>query len=141
MVSPYEGLLDQAMAAYQRQRQKSGELYRELNHITETVTAPRQVVKVTVGQQGEVTDLTFPTAAFKNMTGTELATVILKTIGQAQSQLRARSATLLAPSLPAGLSAEELLAGTADLEALLPARPWNAEDADQPFGESGATGR
>jgi DNA-binding protein YbaB len=115
------------MAEYQRAREKSAELYRELSNVTETVTAPRQVVKVTVGQTGGVIDLSFPTQAFKNMPGTDLATVILKTIGQAQAQMQARTAALLAPNLPAGVSAEDLISGKADLDALLPSRPRRSE--------------
>jgi hypothetical protein len=136
MASPYESILDQAMAEYGRQREQSGELYRQLNSVTETAVAARQVVRVTVGRQGEVTELTFPNAAYKNMTGVELSAVILKTIAQAHAQMRARAAELLAPSLPPGVSATDLMSGNVDLEALLPAVPRFADIVDEvPGGE------
>ncbi len=125
-MAPDESMLDQALAHYQRQRERSAELYQQMREVTETVTAPRQVVKVTVGPSG-VTDLSFPSHAYKNMPGTELASVILKTIGQAQQRMQARSAELLAPTLPAGVSAEDLMNGKADLAALLPERPRRSE--------------
>jgi hypothetical protein len=137
MPSANENMLEQAMAEYQRQRERSSELYRELSDVTETVTAPRQVVKVTVGQTGGVLDLSFPTPAFKNMPGTELATVILKTIGQAQAQMQARAAALLAPSLPAGISAEDLISGKANIDALLPATPRRSEFTGPTAGHEG----
>lgn len=141
MASSYDVVLEQALADYERQRARAGEVYRELNDISETVTAPRQVVKVTVGQQGEVTDLTFPTAAFKNLTATELAAVIVKTINQAHAQVRARAATVLAPDLPDGISPEDLVSGKIDLGSLIPASPRFPEVTAETESDQGARTR
>jgi hypothetical protein len=81
------------------------------------------VVSVTVGRAGEVTDLKFPTNAYKNMTATELASVILKTIEDARDQALAQSAELLAPMLPAGLDAQAVVRGTADLTTVFGEEP------------------
>ena len=128
MANQYEALLDQALAEAAQARERSADLYRELNDLSETATSARQEVKVTVGRQGELTDLSFPSSGFKKMTGPELAAVIVKTAAQAQSQLRARAAALMAPSMPAGVSAEDLIAGKADVQAWLPRTIGSVEE-------------
>jgi hypothetical protein len=83
------------------------------------VTSPRQVVTATVGPHGEVIGLAFPTSAYKRMAPAELATVIIKTIQEAREKSLSQSADLLRPMLPKGFSAEDMLSGKADVQAML----------------------
>jgi DNA-binding protein YbaB len=123
MTSPYEEILNDTLGDYRRKRAQLLEMQQELSAVTGAATAPRQVVSVTVGRYGEVTDLKFPTSAYKRLTPAELATVIKSTIDDARSQAMQRSAELLAPMLPEGLSASALVSGNADLSSMLPEEP------------------
>jgi DNA-binding protein YbaB len=128
MSSRYEQLADQAAAAYQKRLDDLAESRRKLAEVSATVVAPRQVVSVTVGGQGEITDVKFPVSAYKDMAPAELADVIMKTVKDAREQALGKSAKVLAPMLPEGFSAEAIVTGTADLRSMLPAEPRALED-------------
>ncbi|HYQ66233.1 YbaB/EbfC family nucleoid-associated protein [Actinophytocola sp.] len=118
-----EQALADAMTALRERRAALARLRADLGSVSGTATAPRQVVSVTVGPRGRLTDLRFPTGAYRAMAPAELAEVIAKTVADAHAQAMARWAELLAPMLPGGLSAEAVLAGTADLSDLVSDEP------------------
>lgn len=95
-------------------RQRSPDLSRlrsDIAALTATVVAPRGIVSVTVGNAGEVTGLSFPSAAYRSLTPTELATTITETIAAARDEVLDQVADLLAPMLPPTLDARRLLRG------------------------------
>lgn len=122
MASPYEKMLEDALGAYQRQRENLTAAKERIDEATGTATSARREVTATVGRTGEVTELTFPTSAYKRMAPAELAGVIVRTIAQARQQAIDASAEQLAPMLPPGFSARDLMAGKVDVEALFAAR-------------------
>lgn len=122
MASPYEKMLEDALGAYQRQRENLTAAKERIDEATGTATSARREVTATVGRTGEVTELTFPTSAYKRMAPAELAGVIVRTIAQARQQAIDASAEELAPMLPPGFSARDLMAGKVDVEALFAAR-------------------
>ncbi|MCE7001558.1 YbaB/EbfC family nucleoid-associated protein [Kibdelosporangium philippinense] len=73
---------------------------RRVAEISVSVTAPRKVVTITVGQHGQITDLQFPTSAYLGLSPADLATTVMRTLRQAQAQARERVATLMAPVVP-----------------------------------------
>jgi len=115
--------LEQLMAQYRKQFEELSEIQHKLREISCTVTAPRQAVTVTVGHGGAVTDIKFPTGAYKRMPPAELAKAVLKAITDAQQQVSREAAEVVAPSLPAGIDAQELFSGKADLQSLLSPEP------------------
>jgi hypothetical protein len=119
MTSPYEKTMNDALAAYQQQREQLTQAREKLNTVTNSVTSPRQVVTATVGRHGEVIGLAFPTSAYKRMAPAELASVIIKTIQEAREKSLNQSADLLKPMLPKGFSAEDMLSGKTDVQAML----------------------
>jgi DNA-binding protein YbaB len=125
--APYDQQIEQTLAKYREQRAGLGELQRRLSAISYSATSPRQVVSVTVGHQGEVTELKFPSGAYKRMAPAELAAVILSTIGEARSKALDEAASLLSPILPPGVVAKDLVAGKADLQAMMPLEPRTAD--------------
>ena len=122
MSSPQAKAFEEAVATYERRRDQLLATRRQLEAVTATVTAPRQVVTATVGRGGEVTELKFPTSAYKQLAPAELAAVLLKTINEARGEMLAKSAELLAPMLPAGLDAHDVVTGRADFGPLLQER-------------------
>ncbi|MER7914136.1 YbaB/EbfC family nucleoid-associated protein [Streptomyces sp. NPDC096068] len=123
METPYDEQIEDLLRDYQEQRRQLGELQRRTDEVTVTVTAPRQVVKVTVGPQGRLLALEFPSTAYRRLAPAELAQILTATIQQAGDRAIAEVAGLLSGLLPPGLDAEEILHGRADLTAFLPEDP------------------
>ncbi|MFC8964812.1 YbaB/EbfC family nucleoid-associated protein [Streptomyces sp. NBC_01281] len=123
MPSPYDQQIEDLLEQYRRQREQAAETRRRINATTSTATAPRQTVKVTVGAQGEVTAIEFPTGAYRRMAPKELADVLLATIQQARSEALDGVAGVLAGELPPGVTVADLLQGRVDPTALLPEDP------------------
>ena len=108
---------------YRRQRDGLGALTRRMNEISATATSPRREVEVTVGQHGVVTDLRFPSGAYRRMPPRELAEVILATIASAKSMAHDQTAEILAPILPSGVDARDLVSGKLEPGVLVPQQP------------------
>ncbi|MFE4019623.1 YbaB/EbfC family nucleoid-associated protein [Streptomyces sp. NPDC059101] len=123
MASPYDERIEELLEEYRRQRQEAGELQQRLREISATGTAPRQTVKVTVGAQGELTGVEFPTGAYRRMAPAELTEAILDAARSARKEALIQAGELMASRLPAEIPAVEFLQGTADLTALLPEQP------------------
>ena len=115
--------INQLLAEYRAQLAQAGELQRRIREISGTATAPRQTVKVTVGAQGELTALEFPTGAYKRMAPNELSEAILGAAREAQAKAMESVRGLVAPRLPGGVDFLDLIKGEADLSAALPADP------------------
>jgi len=122
-MSIYDRQIEELTAEYHRRRAKAGELRRKISEISACVTAPREVVKVTVGAQGEVRAVEFPTGAYKRMAPAELAGTLMATIGEARDKALAALSDLMTPELPPGLNLVDLLQGKADLPGALPDEP------------------
>jgi hypothetical protein len=123
VTTPYDDEIDDLLRDYQDQRARLGDLQRCINGVAVTVTASRQVVRVTVGAQGQLLSVEFPTGAYRRLTPAELAEVLMTTVGQARDEAIAEVASMVAGGLPEGLDAEELLRGKADLTGILPEDP------------------
>jgi hypothetical protein len=123
MMTIYDRQIEELTAEYRRRRAQAGELRRKIGEISGCATAPREVVKVTVGAQGEVRAVEFPTGAYKRMAPAELAGTLMATIGEARDKALAAVGELMTPELPRGLNIVDLLQGKADLPGALPAEP------------------
>jgi hypothetical protein len=131
MASPYEKMLEDALGAYQRQRERLTETKDRMDSLTSTATSARREVTATVGRTGELTELSFPTSAYKRMAPAELASVIVRTISEARQASIAASAEELAPMLPPGFSAEDMMSGKVDVRALFAARVPGLEEGNR----------
>ncbi|MDH6630645.1 DNA-binding protein YbaB [Streptomyces sp. LBL] len=123
MSSPYDQQIEDLLAQYREQRDQAVESRRQINEVSATATAPRQAVKVTVGAQGQVTALEFPTGAYKNMTPKDLSKAIMTAIEQARGQALEKVVEAMGPGipgLPGGISMADILKGNFDPSALLP---------------------
>ncbi|MER7922932.1 YbaB/EbfC family nucleoid-associated protein [Streptomyces sp. NPDC096057] len=123
MPGPYEQQIEDLLEQYRRQRDEAAETRRRINQTTSTVTAPRQTVKITVGAQGEVTAIEFPTGAYRRMAPKELADVLLTTLRQARAEALEGVSGVLADRLPPGVTVPDLLQGRVDPAAVLPEDP------------------
>lgn len=119
---------------YQRQRNSLTELQQKMRQLSASATSPRREVTVTVGQNGVVTDIRFPTGAYKRLTPADLTAVILETYAEAKEQVLTQAAAVLGPMLPDGVDATALVRGTAGTDAYLPAEPRMATSVRQILG-------
>lgn len=123
MATPFDYEIEELLGQYRKQREEIADMQRQLAETTATVTAPKQVVKVTVGAQGEVSAIEFPTSAFRRMPPKELADTLLTTIQQARAKALEKTAELVSARLPAGVAMADLLQGKANPMDLLPEDP------------------
>ncbi|MFF8883753.1 YbaB/EbfC family nucleoid-associated protein [Streptomyces flaveolus] len=136
MSTPFDEQIEELRATYQTQLAQIGELQRRMREVSGTATAKAQAMKVTVGPQGEVTAVEFPTGAYRRMTPKELADLVTSTIQDARAKANAALAEVMAPHLPTGMDADRLLRGTADVGELLSQEPA-MPDAVREYVEQG----
>ncbi|MER5605915.1 YbaB/EbfC family nucleoid-associated protein [Micromonospora tulbaghiae] len=114
-----EGLFQE----YERQRNSLAEMQAQMSALSATATSPRREVSVTVGQNGVLTDVQFPSGAHKRLTTADLSRLIMETYADAKEQVMNQAAEVLAPVLPDGLDAHKLVRGQAGADAFLPKEP------------------
>lgn len=115
--------VESLLAEYQRQRNRLTELQETMRGLSATATSPRREVSVTVGQNGVVTDIQFPTGAYRRLTPNDLTRLLMATYAEAKDDVMDQAASVLQPMLPDGLDAAALVRGTAGTDAYLPAEP------------------
>ncbi|HYQ63790.1 YbaB/EbfC family nucleoid-associated protein [Actinophytocola sp.] len=110
---------------YERQRDGLDELRRRMGELSVTAVSARREVSVTVGPQGTVTDLRFPTSAYRRLAPTELSTLLLRTIGEAREQVLDEAVEIMTPLLPPEFSLDprELLSGRVSVGRFEPSEP------------------
>ncbi|MGW4482237.1 YbaB/EbfC family nucleoid-associated protein [Amycolatopsis sp. NPDC004368] len=128
MSSPYQKMLDDALSAVEKQRERFDESRKQLSTLTGTATSARREVTATVSRLGELTELSFPTSVYKRMPPAELAAVIVKTVEEARQKAVDASAEAMAPMLPAGVSAQDLMNGRVDVRSLFSGRVPGLEE-------------
>ncbi|MET0491506.1 MAG: YbaB/EbfC family nucleoid-associated protein [Actinoplanes sp.] len=113
--------LETMFEEYQRQRVTLTELHQKIRAISVTASSARREIDVTVNHGGSITDITFNGTGYRKLAPKDLSALILRTVADAKEKAAAESAELLAPLMPSGLNARELLAGRLDLDKLAPA--------------------
>lgn len=125
-----EGLFQE----YQRQRNRLTEMQQRMRELTATATSPRREVSVTVGQNGVVTDIRFPTGAHKRLTPADLSELIMATYAEAKEDVMNQAAAVIAPMVPDGVDPDALVRGTAGTDAYLPEQPRIATSVREMLG-------
>lgn len=127
MSSPYDEQVEELLAQYRQAREQAVDTQSRINEIEVTVTAPRKVVKVTVGAQGQVKALDFPTPAYRTMAPKDLSKVILATVEKARAEALSKVTEVAlggmfggADGMFGGVSPADLLQGSFDPRSILP---------------------
>jgi DNA-binding protein YbaB len=120
---PYDHELESLLDGYRKSRLRASELQRQIREISATAATPRQTVKVTVGVQGELMGIEFPTGAYKRMAPAELTEAILGAVAEAKAKALESFKELMLPELPGGLNFMDLLQGKGDLTQAMPVDP------------------
>jgi DNA-binding protein YbaB len=119
----YSERIESLFQEYEKQRSSLTEMQAKMSALSATAVSPRREVSVTVGQNGVLTDIQFPSSAHKRLTTADLTKMIMETYAEAKDQVMNQAAAVLAPMLPDGLDAQKLVRGQAGADAFLPAQP------------------
>jgi DNA-binding protein YbaB len=126
--------LERMFEQYREQREGLGALTEKMAAVTATAASARREVEVTVGRNGVVTDVRFPTSAYRRMTPRELADTIMATITEAKEEVQEQSAAILAPMMPPGADVQGMLAGRVRPDMLMPEQPVLAPSVREQLG-------
>ncbi|MFJ8229836.1 YbaB/EbfC family nucleoid-associated protein [Streptomyces sp. NPDC094448] len=147
MSNPLEEQLAEALAEFEETRTQLEKASAEAARISVTVTSKDRSVEATVGGQGELKNLRFPTSRYRNMAPAELAGTLMATITQARTEAASQLLDLYRPFGPVpGLSAgadggfapmswDELLAPLREEGIEVSATPAGARSAGALFDE------
>ncbi|HEY6494971.1 MAG TPA: YbaB/EbfC family nucleoid-associated protein [Trebonia sp.] len=111
-------MIEELTQEYEKARARTGEVRRQIAQLTATAVSPRESVKVTVGAQGDVRSIEFPTSAYKRMPPAELSEALMAAIGEAREKATGMLSELMAPSMPAGVNFVDLVRGEVKLPSL-----------------------
>ncbi|MER5276854.1 YbaB/EbfC family DNA-binding protein [Streptomyces sp. NPDC002809] len=100
MSNPMEERLAEALAEFEETRAKLGEAAATAARISATVMAKDRSVEATVGAQGELTHLRFPTVRYRTMAPAQLASVLMSTIAAARARAAGELAEVYRPFGP-----------------------------------------
>jgi hypothetical protein len=131
MAGSFDGELQGVLDRLRLQHERMVEVQRGVAGVSATAVAAKRACVVTVGAQGEVRELSFPTEAYRLMAPAELASVVRGTIAKARAEVLEAVAGLLSPFLPEGFSVEDPL-GTAG--------SWEGAGSGLPAGLAGLFG-
>lgn len=146
MPSDHAAEVDELMAEYRRSREQLASVQRELSAITETARSGDDAVRVTVGPQGALRDLTITEDAYRRLRPSQLAATIVELADTATRACAARVERVLAPVLPARADPQAIVEGRADLDraevrpaagTVSPAQDASARDKAAPGDPSG----
>jgi len=111
-----EERLAAALAEFEETRAKLGEAAAAAARLSATVMAKDRSVEATVGAQGELTNLRFPTSRYRTMAPAELANALMSTIGAARAQVTSQLVDLYQPFGPIPGMNPEAAGGFAELD-------------------------
>jgi hypothetical protein len=126
-VAGYEQEIEQLLADYRKEREEADSNRRRVNAVTGTATSRRREVKITVSARGEVSEIDFPTGAFRRMTPKELGEIIRTTIAEARAQALEQVDEIPFARSLFGLKPSEVLTGEFDMNSLLPVDPQTGD--------------
>jgi DNA-binding protein YbaB len=121
--------VDELLADYRRSREQLSDVQRKLATLQASATSDDDLVTVTVGPQGQLTELVIVDSAYRRLRPHELASTIVKLTAKAAAKVSRAAGETIAPVLPPDTDPEALLRGTADLTpAELKPEPQDAEE-------------
>lgn len=125
-MSYYDERVAELLEDLKQKQARASELRRKLDEISASATAPRNIVKVTVNAQGQLSGIEFPVAGYKRLPPVELAKTIMDTAREAADKAIDAVRELMTPEMPAGLNFIDMLQGKApqpDLAAIVKTLP------------------
>lgn len=100
MSDPLEERLAEALAEFEETRARLREAGAAAARISATVMSKDRTVEATVGAQGQLTNLRFPSTRYRTMPPAQLASVLMTTIAAARTQAAEQLADVYRPFGP-----------------------------------------
>lgn len=120
MTSPYAHELERLREEYRQSRAQFVEVGNKLRALTSTVTSPDGFLTITVGPQGELTELKFNNEKYRNMKPKELAHAIQDALGKAREGLADKIREVMPASPFGNASFDDLRKPDFDWSNLMP---------------------
>ncbi|MFR9727740.1 YbaB/EbfC family nucleoid-associated protein [Saccharopolyspora sp. MS10] len=105
---------------FERQVTKMADMKERMTELSATAVSPRRELQVTVGMHGHITELKFLTSGYRSLAKNEIAELITSTIAQAREKLDEQTAEFIAPMLPPGMNAQDLMRGDVAAGQMVP---------------------
>jgi DNA-binding protein YbaB len=118
MSSPFQGQLDQAMAALQEHQAKMHQAQQALLQASFSARSKDRMVTATVSAQGELRELKFHTDEYRSMARAELSAAVLEVVAAARKQAEGKVAETFRPFMGAGDRLRESMTGGSEFEKL-----------------------
>ncbi|NMO55375.1 YbaB/EbfC family DNA-binding protein [Actinoplanes sp. TBRC 11911] len=101
MSSPMHDRIEQAYAEFEKKKEAIAGFENAIGTAHTTVTSKNRELNVTVDGRGDLTEIKFPTNAYRSMAPAELANLLVDTVRSAREKARAEAANMLESLLPA----------------------------------------
>jgi DNA-binding protein YbaB len=122
------GMIEDFAADFAQRRKDIAEIQAKIKKTKTTATSDKRLLTVTVGPRGELKSLKFNSQDYRDLSSTELANLIVKTVDKARDSAMEKMSALIAPALPPGMNYEAIAGGRMDLASLLPENPLETVD-------------
>ena len=119
MTSPMHDRIEQAMAEFERNKAAIEDLQNGLAATHTTISPKNRSISVTVDGQGELTEVKFPSNAYRGMSPAQLGSLIVDTVTEAREEARRKSIGMFQSLLPAGLPVGDMLSGPVDFDDVM----------------------
>jgi len=141
MTSPMHDRIEQAYAAFEKQKAAISGLEQAMASAETTVTAKNRAVTVTVDGRGDVVEIKFPTNAYRTMAPAELGNLLVETAKTAREQARETATGMFEALLPARMPLLGVLNGKRGFDEMMDAAVRLVSEplpgADRPGGNGG----
>lgn len=127
MRAEWQAHIDELLKEYRDKRAQLRELQERLAGAEATSTAADEMVRVTVGPQGQLKQLEFDPRVYRRLSPTELADAIMEAAGRAADQVREQVQDAMQPLEPPNVEGF-------DLDKVLGAPPRDFEEARERYG-------
>jgi DNA-binding protein YbaB len=111
-------MMNELLSSLGNYQQAAAEARQKMMAASATVRSSNRVVSVTVNGSGQVSAIVFHDDKYRRMAPAELATLLLRTIQQARTDVLAQVKAVAGPMLLPGMSFDDVLAGKVDLTCL-----------------------
>ncbi|MET7460772.1 YbaB/EbfC family nucleoid-associated protein [Nonomuraea sp. NPDC005501] len=125
MGEPFQLMLDELTAEYERQLRRVRDAYGRLAELEATARSGDGMVTVKVGPRGKVRAIELNPRVYRKLSPSELSHEIMTQIERATASVTASSQELMGPLVPDDVPVEELL-GEGAVLAYHPPRPGRA---------------
>ena len=123
--------LEELLGQYEKARHDLAEVRRRSRTTRGTAATTDGSVRVSVDANGKPTAIELDAKAYRRYSPSQLATQLMDLFAEANRDVTARMADVMAPFLPEGVDYAQVVSGGIDPQSWQPARPLDDESFDE----------